>query len=646
MCGIIGAFNLDANPDIPEAAIRLGMRRMMRRGPDAEGFFSAPGVALGHRRLSIIDLSAGRQPLVDPQSGVVLVFNGEIYNYRELRAGLEGRGWAFDTQSDTEVLLKTYLDAGEACLDRLSGMFAFALFDPRRQVLFAARDRVGIKPFFYAVRGRHLVFASSMAALLAFPEVGREPDAEACSHYLTTIRTTLGRRTLIKDVFCLLPGESLSAGRAGAAPSIRRYWDVPVIPAADKTDPGLPAARERLRALLDQAVREQLISDVPLGGFLSGGIDSSILSALAQRWTGGHYNAYSVGYDEKDYNEWEFTRMAAARNGMWCKELHLTPEAYPDDWRFLVREKGLPLSTPNEVPIYHLARALKEDFTVALSGEGADEVFGGYVLPYFSAWDYERARRAPPDDQDILSSVDRAIRRLYRRPFLIDPVDQHFLLNSWIAADQKQGLMTASAWRDAREDEGLRAFYADLFARFAGCSALDQRLHVHARVNLEGLLFRVDSSTMAASVEARVPYTDHRLVEWAFSLPDAYKLDWRSPAAREAGQALNAAEADRKNLIESKIVLRRSFTGEVDERIMQRRKMSFPVPVREWFAGFLEPMARDWLADSGLMDSFFDRAAVTRLLDTAALPASGMALWPVVNLCLWHREVLQVTAPE
>ncbi len=638
MCGIVGAFKLDDNPSVEAGAVRSAMERMARRGPDEQGLFEGPGVALGHRRLSILDLKCGQQPMTDAATGVTLVYNGELFNYRELRVQLQAKGQVFKTQSDTEVLLKACVEWGREGLQRLSGMYAFAVFDPRDRSLLLVRDRIGVKPLFYAQRGSCLYFASSMKALLAFPGIEPVLDGSAASHYLTTIRTTLGARTLIRGVSALLPGESLRARRGSAAPEIRRYWDFPVVPAADKDTGGLKEAAAKVRDMMTQAVREQLISDVPLGGFLSGGVDSSILSSLAHQLTGGNYNAYSVGYDLEGYHEWPFVRTAAERYGMWCKEIHLEPEGYPKDWRFLIEEKGLPLSTPNEVPIYHLARALKQDFTVALSGEGADEIFGGYVLPYFSAYDFERARHHAPDPEAPLGAVDRAIRRLYRRPWLVDHVDQHFLLNSWMARESKRALLTPQAWTAMREDEEMLSYYRDLFGRFSSCTTLDQHLQVHARVNLEGLLFRVDSSTMAASVEARVPYTDHRLVEYLFRQPDAFKLNWFNEEARQAASALNASEIDRKGLVESKILLRRAFAQDVDEAILKRKKMSFPVPVREWFAGFLREMAQTTLAESAWRGELFEPAALDRLLQTADQPLSGVALWPVVNLCLWQKS--------
>jgi asparagine synthase (glutamine-hydrolysing) len=639
VCGIIGTFSSSPSLDIDRDAVRRGMECMRLRGPDEEGYFEAPGIALGHRRLSIIDLKAGQQPFIDQKTGVTLVFNGEIFNFNELRAELESKGHGFKSHSDTEVLLRAYLEWGEDCLSRLSGMYAMAFYDPRTQSMMLARDRVGVKPLFYAQRGDHFFFASSMKALLAFSAIEPVMDLPAVSHYLTTIRTSLGRRSMIRDVSVLLPGESLRLRRGDWTPMLRRYWDFPVVPPSEKKDVNPLEAVRRVQELMTHSVREQLVSDVPLGGFLSGGLDSSILAGLAQRLTNGRYNAYSVGYDVEGYHEWPYVRRAVDRYKMWCKDIHLQPETYPSDWKYLVAEKGLPLSTPNEVPIYHLARALRQDFTVALSGEGADEIFGGYVLPYFSAYDYDRARHVEPPPDEVLNSTDRAIRRLYRRPWLADHVDQHFLLNSWIASDLKRSMLQEDCWNELQNDEGVLSFYGDLFSRFKACSTFDQHMHVHARINLEGLLFRVDSSTMAASVEARVPYTDHRLVEFLFHLPDRYKIDWASPRAAQEAERLNVAEIDRKNLVESKILLRRAFAQDVDESILKRKKMSFPVPVREWMGGFLRDTAREVIEASTLKNELFNRASLNRILETADLPLSGIALWPVTNLCLWQIEM-------
>ena len=609
---------------------------MRLRGPDAEGFFAGPGVALGHRRLAIIDLVSGAQPLTDPASGAVIVFNGEIFNFQVLREDLLARGREFATASDTEVLLQAYLEWDTDCLARLSGMFAFAIYDPRRKRLFLARDRIGVKPLFWAMHGHTLVFASSIPALRCFPQVEPVMSPTAVSHYLTTCRSTFGRQTLYRDIHTLLPGEFMLANRGRREVDIRRYWDFPIVPAGDKPDPGVDVAASHIRELLTQSVREQMISDVPLGGFLSGGIDSSILASLAHTIAPGRYDAYSIGYDREGYNEFEFTRMAAAFRGMSCREIHLDEANYPETWRFLIGQQGLPVSTPNEIPIYHLARELRRDFTVALSGEGADEMFGGYARLYFSAYDYDRARHEPPLAGTALTPLDNAIRKLYRRPYLLCVPDHYFLLHSWIPFRLKKGLLQPEAWATLREDAALFSFYEDMFDRFKVCTTFDTYMQVHARINLEGLLFRVDACTMAASVEARVPFTDHRVAEYAFSLPDTYKIDWRDSAARECGRNLNAEQIEKHNLIDSKILLRRAFQSDIPAPILARPKMSFPVPVQEWFNGPLMNVARQAAVNSDLARTFFKGGQIEKLFQTAAHPESSAALWPITNLFLWQ----------
>jgi asparagine synthase (glutamine-hydrolysing) len=639
MCGIIGIFSLDGAPVADaEPALRAGMRRMTLRGPDDSGLFVSPHALLGHRRLSIIDLASGRQPMTDPSTGATLVFNGEIYNYRELRPRLEARGRVFRTVSDSEVLLNAFLEWGEDCLAQLSGMFAFAVYLPAERRLFLARDRVGIKPLFMAQAGGRLMFASTIPALRCLPGLSPVMDLAAVSHYLSTIRTTFGNRTLFRDIRTLLPGECLTAHVGGREPVIRRYWDFPILKPAEKPDPGLDQAAARVRDLLTGSVREQLISDVPLGGFLSGGLDSSILAGLAHTLAPGRYDAYATGYDIEGFHEWPYVRLATAFHRMACQEVHLGFEGFTDTWRYLVAHHGLPLSTWNQVPIYHLASALRRDFTVALSGEGADEIFGGYVKSYFSAHDFDRARREPPAPGEPLTALDRALMRVYRRPYLMCVPDHFFLLHSWIPLRQKRKLLTDPVWIGLEQDAALFQFYEDWFDRFRDCSTMDAYLHLHARINLEGLLFRVDACTMAVSVEARVPFTDHRLVEYVFTLPDSYKIRWKSPEAEAQGRNLAVDDIETKGLLESKVLLRRAFADLVPRDILERPKMSFPVPVCDWFAGPLLEPVRDLIRASTLPDALFAPDMIEYYLKTPAYRESAMALWPIANLCLWQVQ--------
>lgn len=637
MCGIAGYVS--PSPPSPvewRPRLQRALDAMALRGPDDDGLHFAPRLGLAHRRLAIIDLQGGRQPFEDPASGAVIVFNGEIYNYLDLRAELQAAGHVFRTRSDTEVLLHAYLEWGPACLDRLLGMFAFAIHTPADGALFLARDRLGVKPLYWGEQQHTLCFASSVRALLALLPERPALHAAALSHYLSTIRTNMGAATLLHDVHLLEPGHWMRVDPSGKRHTVP-YW-APAAPSpADKSRESLDEAAATLRHLLDDSVRRRLISDVPLGGFLSGGLDSTVIASLATRLTHRHFHAYSVGYAQNGYHEFPFVQEAADAYGMRCRQIELEPRDYPDDWRFLIQQNGLPLSTPNEVPIYRLSKALRQDYTVALSGEGADEVFGGYTISYFSGHDFLRAARTPVDPA-AMSDADRAILRGYGQAHLPDLAAQHLLLNAWLTPADKAAWLHPDILDLLDGDSALRAHYDDLYARHPHASPMDRIMMTHLRTNLEGLLLRVDSSSMAASVEVRVPFTDHRLVEHAFTLPDPYRLDWRTPEARSAGAHLNVLEIVQRDLLESKRVLRLAFATDVPASILNRPKMSFPVPVFDWMKDWLKPVARDIVAASPLRRALFNPAAIDAWLD-GRRPLHPLKLWPIVNLCLWQSTL-------
>ena len=639
MCGIAGIYHADREHPVEQDRLQLAAIRMVERGPDDGGFYVQKGIGLAHRRLAIIDLHSGQQPMTDPASGITLVFNGEIYNYRELRQSLAQQGCPFRTESDTEVLLQAFITWGEGCLSRLNGMFAFAAYDPRNHSLFLARDRVGIKPLYYAQDEHSFCFASSIPALAALRPNDLQLDLAAASHYLTTIRTTLGPDTLIRGFKTLLPGTCLQLINGQLQP-IRRYWNFPVIAPQDKPECSEPVAAGTIHNLLLQSVQDRLISDVPLGGFLSGGIDSCIIASLASRLTNHHYNAYSVGYEQNGFNEWPYVDAALAAYPMWCRKIILEPDAYPEHWLSLIASKGLPLSTPNEIPIFNLANALREDFTVALSGEGADEIFGGYTIPYMAAFDFDRAT-APT----LPATTRTALQRLYGPSLFTDHVTQHFLLNSWMPAAVKSSLLNPDCWNAIHQDAPMQEHYRTLYQQAASGSTLDQHLYVHAHVNLEGLLSRVDSSTMAASVEARVPFTDHRLIEYTAHLPDSMKIRWISESAKQAAAQKNTVEIDQANLIHSKYILRQAFQNEIPDSILNRRKMSFPVPFADWIATRFHDFACRHILDSDLYGSLFNPARIDQLLANAATPPNAHYLWPIINLCIWQKTLNIRTKP-
>lgn len=631
MCGIVGIYRQEGVSEGDRQAVDSALRVLEARGPDGSGCHVTESVLLGHRRLAILDPAKGGQPWLDAASGTVLSYNGELYNGPELRRTLVGRGHAIRTDCDTELLMAAYLEWGEGCVGRLEGMFAFAVLDPRRERLWLVRDRLGVKPLYYAAGRRCFVFASSLAALFAFREVEPVLDPVGLSHYLLTIRTSLAGRTLIRGVSTLQPGEALRLDLRDGSVVTNRYWELPVIGEADKgPGPDSEAAVARVRELFDGAVQRQLISDVPLGGFLSGGIDSSILAGSVMQGRGTPLHAYSTGYRRDGYNEWDFVRMTTGLHGIALEEVVLDEADYPADWRALVRAKGLPLSTPNEVPIMRLARTFRERFTVAMTGEGADELFGGYTGPTFTAFDHDRAQGAHG------GVAGAALVRAYGTARLGSRREHFFRVNSWIGEAAQAGLLREEVLGGGTVSASIMAVYDDLFERFRPCSTLSAYLHVHARVNLEGLLNRLDSSTMAASVEGRVPFTDHHLAEWVSGLPDRFKLGLQAGLPQERLRHLSARELEANGWVESKRLLRQAFADRVPASILHRPKMSFPVPFLEWFQGPWEADYRQALQESPLLAALLREDRRVQLLEPSS-PVDGMLAWPLMNLAIMEE---------
>ncbi|KAF0096164.1 MAG: putative amidotransferase [Puniceicoccaceae bacterium 5H] len=634
---------------MPLEWVRDASACLERRGPDAEGFANGPGYAFAHRRLSIIDVEGSPQPWKDPQTGDVLVFNGEIYNFRELRVLLQSEGHTFVSQGDTEVLLRALQAWGRKALGKLNGMFAFAFYRAQEQRLWLARDHAGVKPLYYTFVGSCCFFGSSMASVLSFPGVERQLDLVTFSHYLSTIRTTLGQRTLVEGVSTLEPGSLLELSPRLPKAMPLRYWQLPVVPPASKRPRDIQDAAEEIRAEVRAAVERQLVSDVPLGGFLSGGLDSCIIASQASLITGGRYHCYTVGYEREGtfgqaYHEFPYVDLAADALQLRCRKIVLDEKDYLDDWQYLLEQKGQPLSTPNEVGIYRLARALRNDYTVALSGEGADEVFAGYTLPYASAWDFERAHELEHWPQAEREAYEKSLRRLYGVDRFGNLTEHYFRLNSWVPLGMKFQILNEQTIEGVQQDEHMFLHYLRVLEGLSDLTPMDRYLHLHAQINLEGLLSRLDSSTMAASVEGRVPFTDPRLMSMAFQLPDALKLDWIDDEARKEGKTLNAQELDAQGLVLPKRVLREGFRNDLPPEILTRRKVSFPTPFQEMLAGPWRQFARDTLLGSEIVDELCRGDAVAFLLERSGERAYNMPLWPLLNIALW-AETFDIRMP-
>lgn len=649
MCGILGIVAPRGRSVSAGRERVLAMRdRMTARGPDDAGLLIRGNVALAHRRLAIRDLTAGSQPIVSEDGKTALVYNGELYNDGELRAELQQRGVQFRTRCDAETLLAAWQQWGIDCLPKLRGMFAFGVYDFAENRLFLVRDRFGVKPLFFAEAAGELVFASTVAALLEHPHVVRQPNWSTVSHYLTTFRTTMGRETMFRGVRQLRPAEYLDWNLHTGQLQIARYWDFPKQRTSDIT---FDEAASELESLLADATQSRLVSDVPVGMFLSGGVDSSVLASQVSQShdgqllgsCGGGEIASSDAYINSD-NDFSAAASCARHTGFDFDEVRVSPEAYLESWTCLVDETSLPLTTPSDVIIHQLARRMKRDVGVVLGGEGADELLCGYALPHWSVEDFRLAKLCEAGQWPGQPSSERAflksLEATYGRSRFSSLVDHYFAANSLIPRAVKPQLLNEDVWNATGHDEAMASFYQNEFSSISESRHGDAESLVHSqsvvlhRLNLESLLGRLDTATMQASLEARVPYTDHRLVEFAFSLPSHFRID---VDPLEATPYLAAAELDRRRTLRPKRLLRAVAARSLPPELAQRRKASFPTPVATWLSGPWESWARGRLLNSPFGQQTFRRETMAELAGNVT--TAGMWLWPILNLLAWGDSV-------
>jgi asparagine synthase (glutamine-hydrolysing) len=616
MCGIAGVLNLDGAPFGDSALLARMTRCLEHRGPDDEGLHCMGPVGLGLRRLAVLDLSpAGHQPMLSTGGGRVITYNGEIYNYRELRPELEARGHVFRSQSDTEVLLELADTRDFGWLHRLNGMFAFGLWEEASRTLLLGRDRLGIKPLYWCIAGRQLLFASEVKALLLHPGVAREVREEAVAEFLA-FRTVTGAETLLRGIHRLPPGHVLTVSPERPTPRIVRYWvDGPPADGLRWVDRTLPPEKQ-LSALLDDAVRYRLISDVPVGTYNSGGVDSTLVTAAVRRHTTGELHTFSVGFEDAAFDESRYARLVAQRIGTEHHALRIDQTRYAEALPEAIWFNEEPLSQAHTIPLLELSRLAKQFVTVVLTGEGADELFGGYPryqIPLL-------ARR--------LSLLPRALTRAGWRVFRRTGARRLAKLFE-ICDDPTRALIEAArftGWDDVAaagvgdwDDRARRAIHAEIHGR--GMGPLDTVLAYDRATYLPTLLHRLDRTTMASGVEARVPFLDYRLLEWSKTLP----------AARRVLRG-------RQN----KVILKELAARRFPRGMIYRRKMGFDVPVAAWLRDrrglgrYLDLLTDDTFRGRGLSDA----VGVGRLVDEHLRREADHAdvLWALINLELWRRR--------
>ena len=635
MCGITGIINFNKQKYAEELLWRM-TDTMVHRGPDGGGIFSDSGIGLGHRRLSILDLSEeGKQPFI--QNDLSITFNGEIYNFQEIKSQLGN--FNYRSETDTEVILNAYRKKGIDCINDFNGMFAFCLFDKTKQKVYLVRDRMGIKPLYYAHINNEIIFGSEVKAILASGKIKSDFSNSAISNYLS-FRYPVGTQSLFKNIYQLEPAHYLEIDLTTKGIKKTQYWDVPIID--QKEDFGEDYYINRIQETLSESVRYRMIADVDFGAYLSGGLDSSIVVSLMSKMHSRRIKTFTIGFEEKDYNEFEYSKMVADMYNTQHNTILLDPSKYFDTSDMLIGYKDAPLSVPNEPALYLMSKALKEHFTVVLSGEGADELFGGYGRIFRSPYDFERY--GDIHKYGINNNISKMFTQSFEEKYgsFDSNITNHFLkLYKYISLKDKRSFMSPDFIDSTANDKPLFEYFDHQFAKSSTLSFSEQYMWIFEKIHIQGLLNRLDMTTMAASVEGRVPFVDHKLIELAFSIPLKYKMKWKSESHKLYSSHLTS------DLISEvydtpKYILKKAYEKQLPKEVVWRRKMGFPVPLHKWFGDSFNDYAKEVLLDNKAKSrNLYNTNELERLLNDKSNfkeHSFGLKIWMLVNLELWMNK--------
>ncbi len=597
MCGIAAVLNLDAQSSPVSRELIEQMRdRLTHRGPDDSGIWESPLGSIGHTRLSVIDPTpAGHQPMQSLDGRYVLSYNGELYNDHDLRSQLATLGVVFQTNCDTETLLHALITWKDAAIDKLRGMFAFVFIDTHEHKAILARDPMGIKPLYHATvntqSGRQLIAASEIPAILQHPDIARKPDPITLSAYLSSIRTTLGHRTMFEGISTLTPGQWLTVDLKDPQETISDNW----------WNHAHTVPTQGIRQTIDDSIHRHLRTDVPMCTLLSGGVDSAITTLMTKRSV-EKLHTYCAGAKVEGFSDdFAFADQLASELGTDHTEVEITEDSFVQRWEWMIKQLGVPLSTPNEVAIFEVATVLREQgHIVAISGEGADELFGGYAPIMQQASEHIDSLKG---DADINGGLF------------------HLNSNAWISDELKPGVLRESWYIAANADADLKAHYKSVFHQMRDGYENEDPMQVHLRfqrrMNLPNLLQRLDTSTMLAGVEGRTPYADIEVAIAAESLAMHQKY-------------VSATKQGAED--QTKIALRNAFKGELPDEIVNRPKASFPLPFQHWMGSLT-----DRLFESKIAREFFSEQALGIV---CARPANYWHMaWPMINLMLWGEAM-------
>ena len=624
MCGICGIFNFNSKKPVDRNLIQRMTSVLKHRGPDDEGFYLNKNIGLGIRRLAVIDLETGHQPIHNEDKSIWIILNGEIYNFKDLRKDLEKKGHKFYTKSDTETIAHLYEDYGIDCVKHLRGMFAFAIWDERKRELFLARDRMGQKPIIYTIFKNTLIFASEIKSLLQVPEIKREIDFKALDYYLT-YQYIPSPLTIFQDMKKLSPASILICNEREKV-KIERYWDLNFHSKAKMSE---EEYSQKILGLLTEATRLRLISDVPLGAFLSGGIDSSAVVGLMTQLTSQPVKTFSIGFEEEDFSELSYARIIARLFETDHHEFVVKPRIV-DILPKLIWQYDEPCADSSTILVYYIAQETRKYVTVALSGDGGDESFAGYeryrahkIASYYEKLPIFLRKKIITK---VLSHFPEPAKRksLLRRlkhfsqAISLSPGERNIYWHSYFNKEEKDKVYSQEM-KERVKNINSSDYLLEVYRKSDGNDFLDQTLFVDLMTYLpENILVKVDIATMAHSLEVRSPFLDHKLMEFNATIPSNLKL---------------------KGLT-SKYILKKALQDLLPKKILKRGKMGFAVPIGKWFRKELKDYLKEILLDKrSLSREYFKRKRIEELVaeHVSGRIDHGYRLWTLLNLELWHR---------
>ncbi len=626
MCGILGLIG-GVEIDRFNEALEL----LHHRGPDDSGTYHSGPFHLGFKRLSIIDLKPeANQPMFSKDKRYSILFNGEIYNFKAIRQELEELGLTFETSGDTEVILQAYIQWGTNIFERLNGMFSIAIFDFQGGEVILARDRLGIKPLFYHNSTDSFAFSSEIKSLIHLSDSKLHLNLDSLFSYLC-FRYSVSGESLFSGFFSFPAGCWMKI-RDSKIIEKERYWNL-----SNYANTELETDHEKIvtevRKLLEDSVKRRMVSDVPIGAYLSGGIDSSAVAAIMAQNTDSSLRTYTIGFSDEGFNEFSFSRIVSNLYRTNHTEITLDSDDYLSTLRELIRIKDAPLGVPNEVPLYLMSKKLKEDITVVLSGEGADEIFGGYGRIFRSSEDVKLIEEWKNRDFSLESELDLRLSQRYGKSFESE-IEMFLHLYRYNSLDTLEYLFGENIVNDFNHGSTLRKF-EEVFSEVEKLDFQTKMMYVFENLHLPGLLQRLDSTTMGASVEGRVPFVDHHLVEYSFRIPNCLKMRWKS----DPPEGIIGADSS-ENYDVTKWVLKEACRDILPEEIINRKKVGFPVPLQNWFgSGSLNDIRSKLLNGIIVESGLISREKMgTFLMEENDSGTNPMLVWMLINLEIFFEE--------